>query len=85
MLDALLSGFAANGDAVDTVLLAEKRIQYCLGCYTCWSATPGVCVHHDDMGELIPRLGEADYILLGSPLYFNNVIDLCINNATIMA
>ncbi|MEI8354280.1 MAG: hypothetical protein WCG22_07230, partial [Lentisphaerota bacterium] len=31
----------------------EKKIAPCLGCYHCWVVTPGQCVHHDDMQELL--------------------------------
>lgn len=35
---------------------AELTIRPCTGCYTCWRATPGVCVHHDDMPEVLEKL-----------------------------
>jgi multimeric flavodoxin WrbA len=73
MIRALLDGFASNGDLVENVMLSGKHIEFCSGCYTCWSRTPGVCVHDDDMKEVIQRIRGAQVLIIGSPLYFNNV------------
>jgi len=58
---------------VAQVFLAEKDIQYCRGCYSCWTKTPGKCPIPDDMTEVLSQLGRADVIVLASPVYFGNV------------
>jgi len=73
MIKALLDGFASNGDSVVNIFLSEKTINYCRGCYTCWTKTPGKCVHHDDMQGIIEEMRDANILIFGSPLYFNNV------------
>ncbi len=44
-------------------------------CDSCWSCREKEnCVIDDDMTEMIiPKLLEADVVILGSPVYFNNV------------
>jgi multimeric flavodoxin WrbA len=73
MIEALLDGFASNGDLVKSIVLSEKSIQYCSGCYTCWSKTPGVCIHKDDMKDIIQQLRDTSVVVIGTPLYFNNI------------
>lgn len=76
LIQAFLEGAAKPDDTVDTVYLKEKRIEHCTGCFTCWFKTPGVCVHKDDMPDLIQRLRRADVIVFGSPLYIYNFTGL---------
>ena len=73
MTGSLLDGFASNGDSVADILLSEKDIHYCSGCYSCWSEKPGVCIHKDDMKEILAQILDANVLIIGSPLYFNNI------------
>ena len=51
--------------------LRKKKINKCIGCYTCWTKSPGVCVHKDDMtAELFPKWVEADLAVYATPLYY---------------
>lgn len=70
MLDALVKGMVDAGAEVETVNLRQKKVRNCIGCYTCWTKTPGICVHKDDMtNELFPKWIEADMAIYASPLY----------------
>ncbi len=70
MLDALMEGMREAGAQVETFDLRKKKINDCIGCYTCWTRTPGVCLHKDDMtGELFPKWLEADIAVYATPLY----------------
>jgi multimeric flavodoxin WrbA len=58
------------GAEVEVVHLSEKNVKYCIGCFTCWTRTPGRCVHKDDMTEeLFPRWLESDLAVYAPPLY----------------
>jgi multimeric flavodoxin WrbA/putative sterol carrier protein len=71
MLDALVEGMREAGAQVEIVPLRKKKINPCIGCYTCWTKTPGVCVHKDDMtGELFAKWLEADIAVYATPLYY---------------
>jgi multimeric flavodoxin WrbA/putative sterol carrier protein len=70
MLDALVKGMRDAGADVETVQLRQKKVKYCIGCFTCWTKTPGVCVQKDDMtNELFPKFLAADLVVLATPLY----------------
>jgi putative sterol carrier protein len=70
MLNSLMEGMRQAGAQVELVNLREKKIRYCQGCFTCWTKTPGVCIHKDDMtNELFPKWIESDLVVYASPLY----------------
>jgi multimeric flavodoxin WrbA len=70
MLDHLVEGMREAGAEVEVVNLREKDIKYCIGCLTCWTKTPGVCLHKDDMtSELYPKFLASDLAILATPLY----------------
>lgn len=57
-----------QGHQIYLFRLAEKHVKYCNGCWTCWWKTPGICVHHDDMPELLRNYLQSDLVLHYSPL-----------------
>ena len=70
MLDHLVEGMQKAGAEVQVVNLHEKKINYCIGCYTCWTKTPGKCLHKDDMTkELFPKWIDSDIAVYATPLY----------------
>ena len=70
MLEHLVNGMQEAGAQVEVVQLRKKTVKNCIGCYTCWTKTPGVCVHNDDMSkELFPRWLESDLVIYATPLY----------------
>ncbi len=76
ILVPFLVGAAEAGAETATVYLKDKRIDHCLGCFSCWTRTPGACVHQDDMPELLKRVAEADLVVYASPLYNYSVTGL---------
>ncbi len=64
---------AAEAEGADTAYLsvAGRKIEPCLGCWTC--AERGTCVHDDDMGEIVEEMRRCDGIIIGSPVYFGLV------------
>ena len=70
MLNALTAGMREVGAEVEVVDLRTKKIKNCAGCFSCWSKTPGICIHKDDMTrELFPKWLESDFVVYASPLY----------------
>jgi multimeric flavodoxin WrbA len=70
MLHRLVEGMRDAGAEVEVVNLREKKIKNCVGCFTCWTKTPGVCIHKDDMsGELLAKWLESDIAIYATPLY----------------
>lgn len=78
MVEEFLKGARNAGADCDHILLAEKKIHHCMGCFTCWTKTPGHCAISDDMTDLIPRL-KSDMVVFASPVYVDNVTGLMKN------
>lgn len=74
LLTPLVEGMRSAGADAEVVELRKKNINYCIGCYTCWTKTPGQCLQKDDMSqELFPKFLEADIVILASPLYYFSI------------
>ena len=70
MLSHLALGMREAGAEVEEIDLREKKIRNCSGCFTCWTKTPGECIHKDDMSnELFPKFIQSDLVIYASPLY----------------
>jgi len=41
MLNHLVKGMREAGADVEVVNLRKKKINNCIGCFTCWTKTPG--------------------------------------------
>lgn len=74
MLNSLSEGMRQAGADVEVVKLNKKKIKHCLGCFSCWTKTPGQCVHQDDMtGELFPKWLACDMVIYATPLYYHTI------------
>ncbi len=69
IVEPLLEGAREVGAEAQEVFLIEKDVKQCLGCFCCWSATPGRCVLKDDMGELLELYLDSDCVGLATPVY----------------
>lgn len=70
MLTHLVEGMSEAGAEIEVVNLREKIINNCTGCLTCWTKTPGICIHNDDMTkELLPKWLASDMVIYATPLY----------------
>jgi multimeric flavodoxin WrbA len=74
MLNYLVEGMQEAGAEVEVVNLRERKIKNCIGCFTCWTKTPGTCIHKDDMtAELFPKWLQSDLAVYATPLYHYTV------------
>jgi len=79
MVEEFLKGAEEAGAQVEQVLLVEKKISNCRGCFRCWVKTPGECVIDDDMKLLLERIMVIDVIVFATPLYVDNVTGIMKN------
>ncbi len=68
LVDAFMRGAAAAGHTVEKVSLNRTEVRGCLGCNACRYGKP--CVQKDGFSDLIPKIKEADLLVLASPLLF---------------
>jgi hypothetical protein len=54
----------------ETVLLRDKKISRCTGCFSCWTKTPGVCVIDDFGRELARMVVQSDLMIYLTPITF---------------
>jgi len=76
LLQEFLKGARSQGAQTETVHLKEKEIHHCVGCYTCWAKTPGICVFKDDMPGLLEKVRNCDILIYATPLYNFNMTSL---------
>lgn len=69
-LDGMIAGESQN---VQTLHTKQLQIKPCLGCFACWSKTPGRCCLQDDMTDVIEKILWADVIVWSFPLYYFGV------------
>lgn len=46
------------------------EINHCVGCFSCWTKTPGRCIYNDDMALLLEKVKKIDIIVWSFPLYY---------------
>lgn len=69
VLEKFLEGAASKGAEHEVVHLPSHKIKPCIGCYTCWYKTPGICIHKDDGPQLLEKMKSADVEVWATPLY----------------
>lgn len=75
LTSAFLDGMKQGLQNIQTKELSVSRmdIKPCLGCFSCWSRTPGQCCIQDDMQHVIQKLLWADVTIWSFPLYYYSV------------
>jgi len=71
LMQWVLAGAADAGAETDLIDLTDLRIEACIACESC--SLTGQCMFSDDFPLLYERLIRADGIVLGSPVYIDNV------------
>lgn len=80
-LDAFADHRLKMGDEVKQIALAGKTIHPCIGCYSCWLKTPGLCCFKDDQEAILKKAVWADQLFWASPVNMGFVTS-AIKNAT---
>jgi multimeric flavodoxin WrbA/putative sterol carrier protein len=72
LTNLFLQGLREVGATVTDVDITTEQysLRPCLGCYHCWLAKPGQCVHHDPMEKLFDVILQADVLVCATPVYY---------------
>lgn len=69
--EAYLTGLSEQlnqNHEVNRIQLRDKKISYCIGCWSCWVKTPGTCFAKDDSHEVCKAVIQSDLVLFASPV-----------------
>jgi multimeric flavodoxin WrbA len=53
-----------------SIVLEDKNIAYCTGCFGCWVQTPGECVIKDYEETIVRKMVHSDLIIYITPIVF---------------
>ena len=66
----------AQAPEIETLNIGSLNLKPCLGCFSCWSKTPGECCIHDDMQGVIDKILWADVVVWSFPLYYFGLLPM---------
>lgn len=72
-LQAVLKELESEGIETEMITIGQKVVRGCIGCGWCGAQQKKRCVFDDEVNEWLPRIIEADGILLGSPVYYSGI------------
>jgi multimeric flavodoxin WrbA len=74
LINRVFDELKKQGIETELVQLSEKKIHGCIACEKCWENKNKRCaVTNDAANECIEKIVGADGIILGSPVYFQDV------------
>lgn len=69
MSDRPIPGLVLAEDA-SFVDLSKAKVANCVGCFGCWTKTPGKCVIRDEATKIYPLIAESDRVIYVSRLAY---------------
>lgn len=75
LLQHAINGACCKDAEVTQVNLYELSFRGCMSCFSCKrkDIPHGNCALRDDLTPILAQLKEADVLLLGSPIYYDNI------------
>jgi len=74
LIQTILKELEKEGIETEVIQIGGKKIHGCRACMKCFENRDGKCILDDDLvNTCIQKMGEADGLLLGSPVYFLDV------------
>jgi multimeric flavodoxin WrbA len=76
LLNKVLEGAESKGAETEMIHLYDLTYKGCISCFACkmrGGASYGKCALKDGLTPFLAKIGEADAIILGSPIYFFRV------------
>ena len=76
MLEHALKGAESKGAVTEMLHLYDSEFKGCVSCFACKvkdNPAPGTCFYKDGLSSILEKAMSADALILGSPIYFENV------------
>jgi multimeric flavodoxin WrbA len=73
ILNPFIEGLKEEGAEVELFYTTKLRINPCIDDRSCWTKTPGKCIHDDDMKQILPKMQQADIIVFAAPVYVDGM------------
>ena len=75
LLERAMEGARSQGAGTKRVDLYRLNYKGCVSCFYCKRKDKphGTCAVRDDLSPILMELKEADALLLGTPIYFDNI------------
>lgn len=71
LIDSFVKGVTDAGHQAEVISLVKNEVKPCLGCFSCLKGTG--CIQNDSFNSIVPKMKEADMLVLASPLYYFQV------------
>ncbi|MEJ2677913.1 MAG: NAD(P)H-dependent oxidoreductase [Gemmatimonadota bacterium] len=68
--EELHDAFSATGHIIESFRLRDIPLAYCLGCFECWTKTPGICRTKDDGPAIAEAIIRSDVTVWLSAVTF---------------
>ncbi len=73
ILNLFLEGMKEKDAEIEKLYTQKLNIKPCTACFNCWFPTEGECSIRDDMDDILPKIAEADILVVASPLYIDGI------------
>lgn len=70
ILALLTEELECQGTKIQTFSLRDIQLHRCIGCFNCWSKTPGRCIHTDAGAKILESILNSDTLIFFTPVIF---------------
>jgi multimeric flavodoxin WrbA len=75
----LMERMAGKGHQIEEIVLRDKNMSRCSGCFGCWVKRPGLCVYEDDGMKVASCIANAQLLVMLTPITFGGYSSLLKN------
>ena len=73
IIKTLEKGLNKANPRITTKYVYKLKVNPCQGCFSCWTNTPGNCIHKDDVEEILKLVADSDLMILATPVYVDGM------------
>jgi multimeric flavodoxin WrbA len=70
---------AGKGHQLEEIILRDRSMSRCTGCFGCWVKKPGMCVYEDDSQKVASCIANAQFMIMLTPITFGGYSSLLKN------